>query len=267
MSTIVFFAPAGGAGRTTAVMTLASAIAEKQRYRTLVIDASYEAQLAHREDTTLSRWYERMLGCGVSTDVIDFERARNTDDLSRILRSEHERRLLRGFPILIDTSARVDDLALSAAHNADFIIAPFTDALTAYRVSEALREINLSDTRVYGLRCGIACDPSQHQAVTAAFTAGRLFQHGIPTSEIVSNISEGGHMAAMRLEHSLMYADYPLDTVARAPIHQAQRAASEIGKLVEEVLFALQGLELHPRSEKRQTTPLPLHKLAELLPT
>ncbi|MHA3916356.1 hypothetical protein [Halovulum sp. GXIMD14793] len=146
--------------------------------------------------------------------MIDFERARNTDDLSRILRSERDRQLLRSFPILIDMSARVDDLALSAAYNADFIIAPFTDALTAYRVSEALSKIDFGNAPFYGLRCGTACDPSQYQSVTAAFTAGRLFQHGIPTPEIVSNISEGGHMAAMRLEHSLMYADYPLSAPA-----------------------------------------------------
>ena len=49
MSIITFLAPKGGAGRTTAVMALASVFVERDLFCPLVIDATEEAQLVHRE--------------------------------------------------------------------------------------------------------------------------------------------------------------------------------------------------------------------------
>ena len=57
---ITFLAPKGGAGRTTAVMALASTIVEERSFPPLVIDATPEASLRPAHKTTLGQWQRQM---------------------------------------------------------------------------------------------------------------------------------------------------------------------------------------------------------------
>ncbi len=183
---ITFLAPKGGAGRTTAVMALASAIVDTGSYRPLVIDASREIT-GCRSESTLSIWHRVMQRCGVKKDQIGYRQAATREELARIIQAQADKPLLMRSPILIDTSAGLDDLDLAAADHADVILSPFMDALTAQRISVALDTLDFR-APIYGLRCGHAFDESENRAVSAAFTVGRLLQHGLPESEILSEM-------------------------------------------------------------------------------
>ncbi|GGX51357.1 hypothetical protein GCM10007385_19960 [Tateyamaria omphalii] len=261
---ITFLAPKGGAGRTTAVMALASAIVDTGSYRPLVIDASREIA-GCRRGSTLSIWHRMMQRCGVKEDQIEYRQAATREELARIIQAEADKGPLMRSPVLIDTSARLDDLDLAAADHADVILSPFMDALAAQRISVALDPLDVR-APIYGLRCGHAFDDSQARAVSAAFTVGRLLQHGLPESEILSEISIGGHVPHMCMKFAIEPQGEPLASriPSLRPIYAMQ---SELRKLVNEVMLALDGYELRPRHPKARRHPLPLHKLAELLPT
>ncbi len=264
MAIITVLSPAGGAGRTTAIMALASAIVDTGSYRPLVIDASREITGSHRE-STLAIWQRVMQRCGVKKDQLGYRQAATREELVRIIQAEADKRLLMRSPILIDTSARLDDFDLAAADHADLILSPFKDALTAQRISVALDPLDLR-APIYGLRCGQAFDDSQDNAVSAAFTVGRLFQHGLPESEILSEISIGGHVSHMCMKRAIEPDGEPFSSriASLRPIHAMER---ELRKLLNEVMLALDGYELRPRQPRARRHPLPLHKLAELLPT
>ena len=258
---ITFLAPKGGAGRTTAVMALASAIVETGNFRPLVIDASREVHGGRREPT-LSIWHRVMQRCGVSKDQIGFRQVRTHEELSRIISAETEKPLLARSPILIDTSARLDDLDLAAADHADVIISPFMDALTAQRISVALDPLDIKKP-IFGLRCGHALEESEDSAVSAAFSAGRLFQHGMPNSDILSEISIGGHIPDMCLKRSVEHAHEPLmSEVRRTATREIIAMQSKLRQLENEVMLALDGYELRPWNPRPRRHPLPLHKLA-----
>ena len=265
MAIITVLSPAGGAGRTTAIMALASAIVDNGSYRPLVIDASREITGCRRE-TTLSIWHRIMQRCGVKIDQLEYRQVETREELARIIRAEADKPLLMRSPILIDTSAHLDDLDMSAANNADMIVSPFMDALTAQRISVALDPLELRKP-VYGLRCGPAFEEDADRAVSAAFSVGRLFQHGLPESDVLSEISIGGHIPDMCFRVSMEHAREPLTPEARAAVQQANAMHKELRRLANEVMLALDGYELRPRHPRARRHPLPLHKLADLLPT
>lgn len=264
MAIITVLSPAGGSGRTTAIMSLASAMVDTGSYRPLVLDASREITGCRRE-STLSIWHRVMQRCGVQKDQIGYRQAVTREDLARIIQAETDKGLLMRSPILIDTSARLDDLDLAAAGHADVIISPFMDALTAQRISVELDPLDIR-APIYGLRCGHAFEDSERRAVSAAFTVGRLLQHGLPESEILSEISIGGHVPHMCMKRAIEPDGEPFSSriPSLRPIYAMQR---ELRELVNEVMLALDGYELRPRHPRARRHPLPLHKLAELLPT
>ena len=262
---ITFLAPKGGAGRTTAVMALGSAIVDTGSYRPLVIDASREIVGCHHE-STLSIWHRVMQRCGVKKDQLGYRQVETREELARIIRAEAEKPLLMRSPILIDTSAKLDDLDMAAVDHADMIVSPFQDALTAQRISVALDPLDIRKP-FYGLRCGHAFEDSEERAVSAAFTVGRLFQHGLSDSEILSEISICGHIPDMCLRLSMEHAREPLTVEARKSVHQANAMYFELRRLTNEVMLALDGFELRPRHPRARRHPLALDKLAKLLPT
>ncbi|OAN82398.1 hypothetical protein A8B78_08050 [Jannaschia sp. EhC01] len=264
---ITFLAPKGGAGRTTAVMALASVLVEQKEFPTVVIDATPEARRDRITNTTLGQWRRQMLRCGAPQGKLTVRPAASDEELTDIIDAELDQWLPNFTTILIDTGGRLDDLALAAAARSDLIIAPFMDALTAHRVSEALDEVDLGGTPVYGLKCGDACNEAEHRAVSAAFTAGRLLLHGLPYSPLLADISDGGHLLSMYIALTCDYAHYPLGDPARAPVKGFIKVRSKIDLLLDEIYLALDGFELRRRTPMPRRNPLPLHELAELLPT
>jgi hypothetical protein len=262
---ITFLAPKGGAGRTTSIMALVSAIVDNGSYRPLVIDASREITGCRRE-STLSIWHRVMQRCGVNKDQLGYRQVETCEELARIIRAEADKPLLMRSPILIDTSAHLDDLDMAAADHADMVISSFMDALTAQRISVALDPLDIRKP-VYGLRCGPAFEEDAKRAVSAAFSVGRLFQHGLPESDVLSEISVGGHIPDMCFRVSMEHAREPLTQEARSAVQQANAMHKELRRLTNEVMLALDGYELRPRHPRARRHPLPLHKLAELLPT
>lgn len=251
MSVITFLAPKGGAGRTTAIMALASAIVDTGGYRPLVIDASREITGCRRE-STLSIWHRVMQRCGVKKDQLEYRQVETREQLARIIRAEADKPLLMRSPILIDTSAHLNDLDLAAAYHTDMIVSPFMDPLTAQRISVALDPLDIRKP-VYGLRCGPAFEEDADRAVSAAFSAGRLFQHGLPESDVLSEISVGGHIPDMCFRDSMEHAREPLTPEARAAVQQANATHNELRRLTNEVMLALDGYAIPATHQK---TPL-----------
>lgn len=265
MAIITVLSPSGGAGRTTAIMALASAIVDTGSYRPLVIDASREI-VGCRREATLAIWHRVMQRYGVKKDQLGYRQVETHEELTHIIRAEADKPLLMRSPILIDTSAHLDDLDMAAANHADMIVSPFRDALTAQRISVALDPLDIRKP-VYGLRCGPAFEEDADRAVSAAFSVGRLFQHGLPESDVLSDISVGGHIPDMCFRVSMEHAREPLTPEARLAVQQANAMHKEVRRLTNEVMLALDGYELRPRQPRARRFPLPLHKLAELLPT
>ncbi|SFJ86726.1 ParA family protein [Jannaschia pohangensis] len=260
---ISFLAPAGGAGRTTAVMALASALVEEKGFPPLVIDATPEARLRPARDTTLGQWQRQMYRTGVKRDQLLVRHAGDPDELTAIIEAHVGPRFPDYGMVLIDTGPRLDDLALLAADCSDLIIVPFMDALAALRISEALDGIDLCEAPLYGLRCGDACNEREERAVSAAFTAGRLFVHGIPYSPQLADISVDGHLFTT---YTRLICE-PSETLIPVPARDFIRVRSEIDRLLDEIRLALNGYELRKRTLRPRRNPLPLHKLAGLLPT
>ncbi|WP_299737213.1 hypothetical protein [uncultured Roseobacter sp.] len=267
MQTISFLSPKGGAGRTTAVMALASVFVERKEFPPLVIDATSEERRNNGSKPTLDRWRRQMLRCGVLRDKLTVRQATSPQELTEIIETETGQRFPNFSTVLIDTGGRLDDLSLTAAVHSDLIIAPFMDALTAQRISEALDEVDLGETPLYGLKCGEVCNDAERRAVSAAFTAGRLLLHGIPLSPLLADISDGGHLLSMYIALTSDYAHYPLGDPGRAPVSDFIKVRTEINQLADEIYLALDGYELRRRTPMPRRNPLPMHRLAELLPT
>lgn len=264
---ITFLAPKGGSGRTTAVMALASALVERKGFPQLVIDATPEARRHPARDTTLGQWQRQMLRSGVKRDHLLVRQATDPDELTEIIDTHVGQRFPDFGIVLIDTGARLDDLTLTAAAHSDLLIAPFMDALTALRISETLDGVDLGGTPLYGLRCGDACNDTEDRTISAAFTAGRLFVHGIPVSPQLADISVDGHLFSTHTKLICEHAHLSLGDPARKPVRDFINVKSEIDQLLDEIRLALNGYELRKRTPRPRRNPLPLHKLAELLPT
>lgn len=264
---VTFLAPKGGAGRTTAVMALASALVEKKGFPPLVIDVTPEARRHPARATTLGQWQRQMLRSGVKQDQLLVRQATDPDELTAIIDVHVGQRFPDFGTVLIDTGGRLDDLTLTAAAHSDLLIAPFMDALTALRISETLDDVDHGELPLYGLRCGDACNDAEDRVVSAAFTAGRLFVHGLPDSPQLADISVDGHLFSTFTKLTCDHAHYGLSDPARKPVRDFINVRSEIDQLLDEIRLALDGYELRKRTVRPRRNPLPLHKLAPLLPT
>lgn len=260
MTIITFLSPAGGTGRTTAVMALTCAFLEKVGTRPLVIDASQE-MMTDRGETASRKWRRVMWRGGFKKARLGYQRVDTIDQLEDAvatgLRTGHS-------PILIDTTGRLTDLSTAAAQSADIIISPFTDALTAHRVSEALDCLDLQSP-VYGLKCGNSCYAEHEDAVLAAFRAGRLFQNGLLEDDLLACISIDGHLPATfdRLANDFQSGRTGMSHELMA---RSCDAIDGIRKLADEIQLALEGYELRKRTPMPRRHPLALHKLGQLLP-
>ncbi|PUB13702.1 hypothetical protein [Yoonia sediminilitoris] len=264
---ITFLAPKGGAGRTTAVMALASTIVEERSFPSLIIDATPEASLRPAHKTTLGQWQRQMFRTGVQRDSLLVRHVVDEDALTEIINEHINDRFSKFGVVLIDTGGRLDDLALTAASHSNLLIAPFMDALTALRISEELNGVDLGGIPLYGLRCGDACNEAEQRAASAAFTAGRLFLRSLPYSPQLEDISVDGHLSNTFTRLTCEHAIYDLSDPRRKPVRDFINVRSEIDKLLDEIRLALGGYEVRKRTPMPRRTPLPLHELAGLLPT
>lgn len=181
MRTITFFAPKGGAGRTTAIMTAASALIQAG-HRIGVLDMTEQARLPpHRGQSLIAQWYENMLASGIRDDQLYISSAWDQDSVGE------ERRWFQSFEcshVLIDTPKEPSDLVIQTIQLSQLTVVPFTGYVEASIISDWIRTNYLPGLWRYGLATGLS-GPEEQQAVHRdAFYGSFLFKNSLPRSKV-----------------------------------------------------------------------------------
>jgi cellulose biosynthesis protein BcsQ len=271
MLVIVFLATKGGAGRTTALVAVASGLVALAR-RVLVLDATPQRHWPTGL-STLQRWEAGLRVDGVDAHDLGVAAVRGSaallDRLARAARDGWD-------AVLVDTSADLDDEAAAALLRADLVVCSFTNdhvaALVGAGVSERAAGLVTDGTPVRGLATGLRGRAHDHEAARAAFrdaADGDVLVSELPGSELLGFVATEGHLPA--LVHSRASGawsgptfDLPVSragqawrarTGARAalPLSFAEqqddrRAWAACLELACEVLWAAQGLTLQAPS-------------------
>lgn len=264
--TITFLSPKGGAGRTTALMALTSGLLATG-HSVLVLDATQEVLKGLLPKTTLTRWVQTLRPAGVTPRNCDAWWGQTPFFVRRAVEAASEHRKVRRNFVLIDTPAHLDIRHTEALRLSDLIISPFIDLLTAQRVSEQLTDNLVGCVPLYGLRSGFNDDPEEIAAADIAFTAGPVFQNHLRLSDLFAEQPRGGHLPHMLGKARQTARAFAESFEEREAYFASLAAWRSVQKLTTEVLLALDGYELQPRTITQRQEPLPLHRLAELLPS
>lgn len=181
MHTIIFFAPKGGTGRTTAVMATASAFIEAG-HQVGVIDMTEEARRSPKlGQSYIRQWQASMLASGVEQDQLVTASAWDFDSFHSAKEQFHAAGCTR---ILIDTPKAPNRLVHYALLDSDLVVMPFTGYFEATWISHWVTS-NLCPIRnMIGLATGLTGTDS-HQAVFKSALHGLpILKNSLPRSDV-----------------------------------------------------------------------------------
>ena len=242
MRTITFFSPVAGAGRTTALLALASGFLDQGR-SVLAIDAATGNHSGH----SLA-----VLTQGLETDDQEFPDVgfdapssvvALTDQLSR------QKRMSIFDIALIDVGADLGAIQMAAVEQSDLLIAPFTDRQGAAQSSRALDELQFDGCiTTLGLVTGLDGQPDERDVSRNCFSAAPLLKSELPRASLFEMQRDGGHLPAIlsklraqTRQTEKSSARYKLSYNRRTSAANAWRA---VQALTWEVSWALTGVSL-----------------------
>lgn len=191
MTTITFFSPKDGAGRTTAVMAMASAILEEKKLKPAVIDMTEEAgPLGHGKPSSLTMWERKMVKCGYGFD--DF-RVEEVHDFESMIRADCECEFSEFAYQLVDTPKRPNALVLNKVERSDLIIVPFKNASEAALISKWLAKHWNKKQVIHGLATAIDTE-DDYVLARKAFAGFPVLQTYLPNVPIFKRQPESGHL-------------------------------------------------------------------------
>lgn len=191
MTIITFFSPKGGAGRTTAVMALASAILEEKKLKPAVIDMTEEAgPLSRGKPSSLTMWERKMVKCGYGFD--DF-RVEEVHDFESMIRADCECEFSEFAFQLVDTPKRPNQLVLNKVERSDLIIVPFKNASEAALISKWLAKHLKNAQLVHGLATAIDTE-DDFELASRAFSGFPVFRNYLPNVPVFKRQPECGHL-------------------------------------------------------------------------
>lgn len=191
MTIITFFSPKGGAGRTTAVMAMASTILEEKKLKPAVIDMTEEAgPLGHGKPSSLTMWERKMVKCGYGFD--DF-RVEEVHDFESMIRADCECEFSDFAYQLVDTPKRPNELVLKKVERSDLIIVPFKNASEAALISKWLAKHSNKKQLIHGLATAIDTE-DDYVLARKAFAGFPVLQTYLPNVPIFKRQPECGYL-------------------------------------------------------------------------
>lgn len=249
MQSIIFFAPKGGAGRTTAVMATASAYIVSG-HRVGVLDMTEEARRFPKIGQSFIRqWEASMLASGVGLDQLVTASAWNFDSFHS---AKEQFRAAGCTRILIDTPKAPNRLIHYALLDSDLVVMPFTGYFEATWISHWVTSNLCPIRRIIGLATGLT-GTDAHQAVFKSALYGLpTLKNALPRSEVFENQLIDGSFYQLK-------AGSGARAYTEADLLSARSAATG---LIEELdrLVRTQNLRKYPREEQLATG----HPLAHL---
>lgn len=249
MHTIIFFAPKGGAGRTTAVMATASAFIASG-HRVGVIDMTEEARRSPKLGQSFIRqWQASMLASGIRPDQLVTASAWDFDS------SHHARQqfLDAGCTrVLIDTPKATNRFVDCAMLESDLVIMPFIGCFEATWISHWVQSNLCPVRKMIGLATGLT-GTDEHQVVLKRALYGLpILKNSLPLSDVFERQLLDGSFYQLE-------AGSGAGAYTEADLLSAKFAAT---KLVEELdrLLKNPNLRKYPRREQLATG----HPLAHL---
>lgn len=249
MHTIIFFAPKGGAGRTTSVMATASAFIASG-HRVGVLDMTEEARMAPKiGQSVIKQWQACMLASGVSSDQLVTASAWDSDSFYN---AKEQFRAAGCTRILIDTPKVPNRLINYAMLDSDLVVMPFTGYFEATWISHWVTT-NLCPVRnMIGLATGLT-GSDEHQAVFKSALHGLpILKNSLPRRDVFERQLIDGSFYQME-------AGSGARAYTEADLLSARSAAT---KLIEELnrLIKTPNLRKYAREEQLATG----HPLAHL---
>lgn len=184
MHTITFFAPKGGAGRTTAVMATASAFIESG-HRVGFLDMTEEGRLSSKiARSFIGHWQDSILASGIEPDQLMTASACDNESFRGAMQQFLDAGCTK---VLIDTPKTPSKLIQQVLLESDLIVMPFTGYFEATWISHWVTS-NLCPIRImFGLATGLT-GTNEHQAVhKRALYGARILKNGLPHSRVFAN--------------------------------------------------------------------------------
>lgn len=171
MKIITFFAPGSGCGRTTAVLTTASAMLDADM-RILVLEITESRE----RPTRLQEWADRMMQAGFGPDRIMVSTVVDHDSLARQLTLADENGV--DF-VLVDTPSSTTEVVQDALDSSTLVIFPVTGVMQAYFSHVAISKNLRSPAHVYGLVSDVE-DWDEEQVFRGGFLEMPVLETALP---------------------------------------------------------------------------------------
>lgn len=226
MHTIIFFAPKGGAGRTTAVMATASAFIASG-HRVGVLDMTEDVRRSPKlSQSFIRQWQASMLASGVGSDQLVTAAAWDFESFSHAKQQFLDAGCTR---ILIDTPKATNRLINYAMLDSDLIVMPFTGYFEATWISHWITTNLCPIKKMIGLATGLT-GTDAHQAVFKNALYGLpLLKNSLSRSEVFERQLVGGNFYQLEAGSGVgAYAEGDLMTARSA----ATGLIEELNRLV-----------------------------------
>ncbi|MHA6266487.1 division plane positioning ATPase MipZ [Aliiroseovarius sp. CAU 1755] len=194
MHLITYFAPKGGSGRTTAMMTTASGLVAAG-HSVAVLDLTEQARPGWASGVSfISQWEDRMVETGAKADQLvtapawDHETAAKA--LDRFFREKFEY-------VLVDTAKRPDPISTWIMNQSDLVIVPMRGSHEATWSSNWLAANRYPKHRTYGLVTG-ASDQNDERWTRMTFTAGPMLHSSLKWLATIGSQFETGLLHVQR---------------------------------------------------------------------
>lgn len=194
MQLITYFAPKGGAGRTTAMMTTASSLVAAG-HSVAVLDLTEQAQPGWIfGPSVISEWEDRMVETGakagrfVTVPATDHETAAMT--LDRFFREKFDY-------VLVDTAKNPNPTTISIMNQSDLVIVPMRGPHEATWSSNWFAKNRYPKRRTYGLVTG-ATGRDDERLARATFTGVPMLHSELQFLDTLNSQFKTGMLHAQR---------------------------------------------------------------------
>lgn len=209
METITFFAPKGGTGRTTAVMTTAAGLIELG-HRVGVLDLTHQARWPVGQ-TDISQWEDSMVASGISATELMTAPGWDRDSISQACGRFVEAGCSR---ILIDTPKTINGIVSDFITSCSLTVMPFISYHEASWISDWSFSSKFPSTQVYGLATGLTGTAAEKAIHRKAFYGAPLLNTELEHSELFPRQLLTGSLFKPRT--CSREADYPAIEIGRA---------------------------------------------------
>lgn len=184
MHTIIFFAPKGGAGRTTSVMATASAFIASG-HRVGVIDMTEEARRSPKiGQSVIRQWQTSMLASGIGSDQLVTASAWDFESFHHAKQQFLDAGCTQ---VLIDTPKATNRFLDFAMLDSDLVVMPFIGYFEATWISHWVQSNLCPVRKMIGLATGLT-GTDEHQAVLKSALYGLpTLKNALPRSDVFAN--------------------------------------------------------------------------------